>query len=407
MRDPSSTPARHPYKVLTPQAVRAARPTSITRRIADGGGLYLQTGPSGTRAWVLRTVVKGKRCDVGLGSVALVSLKDARDEAQRLRRIARAGGDPLAERRHARRVVPTFEAVAREVHAEHAKTFKNEKHREQWLSSLQPMFAVFGAKRVDAVESADVLTALNPLWLKRPETARRIKQRVHLIFDWAKAQGYTVGNNPTDGLTKVLPKQPKKRGHHAALPYAQLPAFLQALRDADGSEVVKLALEFTILCATRTSETLGATWSEIDLDSKTWTIPAARMKRGEEHRVPLSSRAVEILERAQTLAGDSSFVFPGRTSQKRLSNMALLMLLRRMKRNDVTVHGFRSSFRDWAAERTSVPREVCEAALAHGVEDKTEAAYRRTDLFGRRRKLMDAWAAFAATKSAEVVPIRA
>ena len=407
MRDASSTPPRHPYKVLSPPAVRAARPARTTRRIADGGGLYLQIAPTGTKAWVLRTVVKGKRCDIGLGSVALVSLSEARDEAQRLRKIARAGGDPLAERRHARRAVPTFEDAAKAVHASHSAGFKNDRHRRQWLSSLTPIISAFGAKRIDAVTSADILNALSPLWLKRPETSRRILQRVRVIFAWAKAQGYTVGDNPTDGLPKVLPKHRAERGHHAALPYAQVPAFLQTLHDADGSEVVKLALEFTVLCATRTSETLGTTWAEIDLKTKMWTIPGSRMKAGREHRIPLSPRAVEILKRAQVLSGEGPLVFPGRTSNKPLSNMAFLMLLRRMKRHDLTVHGFRSSFRDWAAERTNVPRAVCEAALAHTLKDKTEAAYRRTDLFERRRKLMDTWAAFATTKSAEVVPIRA
>jgi integrase len=207
-------------------------------------------------------------------------------------------------------------------------------------------------------------------------------------------------------LTKVLPKHRATQAHHAALPYQQVPAFIHALREADAGELVKLAFEFTILCAVRTSETLGATWAEVDLEAKTWTIPGIRMKAGVEHRVPLSARAVEILKRAKVLA-DGDYVFPGRTAKKPLSNMVFLMALRRMKQHGATAHGFRSSFRDWAAERTNFPRAVCEAALAHTLRDKTEAAYNRTDLFERRSELMVTWCAFATAKPADVVAIRA
>jgi len=215
--------------------------------------------PSGAKNWVLRTVVKGKRCDLGLGSVTLVSLADAREEARRLRQIARTGGDPLAERRRERRPVPTFEQAARQVHATHTAASRNEKHRKQWLSSLAGAIATFGAKRVDAITSADILSVLSPQWLERPETARRVLQRLQVIFDWCKAQGYCVGNNPTEGMTKVLPRHRAAKAHHAALPYPEVPAFLCTLRESDASEVVKLGFELTILCATRTSETLRAT----------------------------------------------------------------------------------------------------------------------------------------------------
>jgi len=399
---------RHPQRVLTARTVQSASPdANRPRRLADGGGLYLLVAPSGAKSWILRTVVKGKRCDLGLGSVALVSLAEAREQAVRLRKIARSGGDPLAERRQERRVVPTFEAAAKQVHAAHSAAFRNEKHRKQWLASLAGVFAAFGAKRVDAVTSADILAALSSNWLVRPETSRRVLQRVRVILEWCKAQGFCNGNNPADGITKVLPKPRTVRAHHAALPFQGVSVFIHELREADASEPVRLAFELTILCATRTSETLNATWAEVDLDAKTWTIPADRMKASVEHRVPLSPRCVEIFERAKTLAAGKTYVFPGRTGAKPLSNMAFLMTLRRMKHGDLTAHGFRSSFRDWAAERTNVPRAVCEAALAHTLKDKTEAAYNRTDLFERRRELMASWSAFATAKPADVLAMRA
>jgi integrase len=407
MREQVHPPKRHPQRALTTKAVQAAKGSGRVRRIADGGGLYLVVAPGGSKSWVLRTVVKGKRCDIGLGSVALVTLAEAREDAQRLRKIARAGGDPLAERRQQRREVPTFETAAKQVHASHSAAFKNEKHRKQWLSSLGDVLKAFGAKRVDAITSADLLAALGPSWLKRPETSSRVLQRVRTIFEWCKAQGYCSGDNPTQGLTKVLPKHHGVQAHHAALPYQHVPSFVHALREADANEVVRLAFEFTVLCAARTSETLKATWAEIDLDGKTWKIPGVRMKASVEHRVPLSMRAVEILQRAKALGTGEGYVFPGRKERKPLSDMAFLMVLRRMKRGDLTTHGFRSSFRDWAAERTHFSGAVCEAALAHRLRDKAEAAYNRTDLFELRRELMAAWSDFATAKPAKVVAIHA
>lgn len=394
MREQPNEIRRSPHRTLTARTVQTAKGTGRAQKIADGAGLYLLVAPSGSKSWLLRTVVQGRRCDIGLGSTTLVSLAEARDEAHRLRKIARSGGDPLAERRHTRRPVPTFEGAAIQVHAAHAKSFKNEKHRKQWLASLGGAIAAFGAKRVDTVSSADILQLLTASWLTTPETARRVLQRLRVIFDWSKAQGFYSGDNPTLGLTKVLPKHRALKAHHAALRYAEMPAFLWTLRAADAAETVRLALEFTILCAARTSETLLATWDEIDLPGGQWTVPAARMKSGVEHRVPLSGRCVEILGRMGATHGTSGYVFPGRRPKKPLSGMVFLMLLRRMQREDITAHGFRSSFRDWAAERTNAPHAVCEAALAHRLKDKAEAAYNRTDLFERRRELMAAWASF-------------
>jgi len=395
---------RHPERRLTAVRIRAIKTVG---RHADGNGLYLAVDPSGAKRWVLRTVVTGKRCDLGLGGLALVDLSQAREEARRLRALARKGVDVVAERRVKRATVPTFEEAAREVHAQHGAAFRNDKHRAQWLASLEAnVFPVFGGRRVDQVDTADVLKALTPIWTVKPETARRLRQRIKVVLAWAKASGFRSGDNPVDGLGTVLPRQESEKKHHAALPYQGVPKFVAAIRASDASESARLAFEFLILTATRTSEVLRATWGEVDLEGKTWTIPAERMKSKREHRVPLAARAAEILEQAKRLSdgASGSFVFPGR-GKAPLSNMVFLMTLRRMERQDITAHGFRSSFRDWASERTNTPSAVCEAALAHTVRDETEAAYNRSDLFERRRKLMGAWAAFATAKPADVVSL--
>jgi integrase len=395
---------RHPERRLTALRIRSIKTPG---RHADGNGLYLTVDHSGAKRWVQRIVIAGRRCDLGLGSAALKGLAEAREEAMLLRSRARKGVDVLAERRTLRLAVPTFEEAARQVHEQHGAAFRNDKHRAQWLASLEAdAFPVFGNRRLDVVGSAEVLKALSLIWTTKPETARRLKQRIRVVFDWAKASGFRAGDNPTDGLAKVLPKQPTEKKHHPALPYQAVSKFLTTLRTSNARESVRLAFEFLILTATRTSEVLRATWDEIDLEGKTWTIPAARMKTGREHRVPLARRAVEILKQAKALSDGGPYLFPGRAKVP-LSNMAFLMLLRRLKRDDITAHGFRSSFRDWSAERTNEPRAVCEAALAHTVRDKAEAAYNRTDLFERRRKLMESWAAFATERSADVVAIRA
>lgn len=396
---------RHPEKALNAARIRTL---SQPGRYPDGNGLYLVIGKSGTKRWILRTIVRGKRRDIGLGGVSIVSLADAREEAAKWRKIARDGGDPIADRRKDRKTVPTFEEAARQVHESHSKAFRNDRHKAQWITTLeQYAFPVFGQLRVDQVESADILKALGAIWLEKPETARRVRQRVRTVFDWAKAAGFRAGDNPVEGVAKVLPKHKTKQDHFAALPYPKVSEFIHLLREAGAGKSVKLALEFLILTAARTSEVLKAQWSEIDLNDRVWTIPPERMKAGREHRVPLSARCIGILESAKAIADGGKYVFPGQSRGKPLSNMCFHMLLRRMKRTDCTPHGFRSSFRDWTEERTNYPRTVTEAALAHVVADKTEAAYRRTDLFARRRKLMDAWAGFATAQPAKVVKMRA
>jgi integrase len=384
---------KHPEKALTAAGIRNAGPG----KHADGNGLYLVVDPNGAKRWILRTVIKGKRCDIGLGGLSLVSLSEAREEAVRLRRMARKGGDPLAERRRERLTIPTFEVVAREVHASHSTSFRNEKHKADWLSSLQMyVFSSLGSRPIDTIESKEILQVLLPIWTKKPETARRVKQRMQTIFNFARARGWAP-INPVDGIESALPKHSDKQQHFASLPYAQVPDFLQSLRSSSIADSVKLAFEFLILTVTRTGEVIYARWNEIDIGTETWAIPAERMKAKVEHRVPLCTRCREILRSARELDPTSEYVFPGRKHGKPLSNMAFLMALRRMEKGDITAHGFRSSFRDWAEEKTQAQRRVVEAALAHTVENKVEAAYLRTDLFEKRRRLMSNWETYTLT----------
>lgn len=394
----------HPDKSLTAVRVRALRKPG---RCADGNGLYLIVDPSGAKRWVLRTVVHGRRRDIGLGSLRLVSLAEAREQALAYRKIARSGGDPIAVRRKLSVAVPPFADAAKSVHEEHKAAWKNAKHADQWINTLNKYAVPFiGRQQIDQIDTPDVLRVLAPIWLTKPETARRVKQRIGTVLDWANAAGLRTGENPVHGVAKGLPRQPERKNHHAALPYAEVPAFIRELRESGLGESTQLAFEFLILTAARTSEALNAQWKEIDFAAAVWTIPAARMKAGREHRVPLPPRCIEIQRRARVLAGESDYVFPGRSADRPMSNMVFLMALRRLG-HDVTVHGFRSAFRDWSAERTNFPREVCELALAHTIRNKAEAAYRRGDLLDKRRELMATWSAFATSTRADVIALRA
>lgn len=392
---------------LTARKVESVKGRGRTMRLADGGGLYLLVARGGSKSWLLRTVVSGKRCDIGLGGVATVSLADARAEAARLRRVARAGQDPLAVRRRERKTVPTLREAANSVHAAHSPAYRNAKHKAQWISSLEEVLKQLGGRQVNEVTSGDLLDVVSASWLTKPETSRRVVQRLKVIFDWCRVQGYCSGDNPAQGLTNVLPKHRGTRRHFKAMPYQKVGGFVHQLRDANTTDVVKLAFEFAILAAARTSEVLQAKRSEFDLDARTWTIPAERMKAHVEHRVPLSDRCVEILQVAFDRFGGSDYVFPGRKPKRPLSGMVFLMVRRRMNRTDFDPHGFRSSFRDWAEELTNFPRAVCEAALAHRVKDKAEAAYLRTDLFERRKELMAAWSAYATARPVDIAPTTA
>ncbi|QLL63868.1 DUF4102 domain-containing protein [Sinorhizobium mexicanum] len=382
---------QHREKVLSALKVKQL---TAPGKYGDGNGLYLVVDKSGAKRWMLRILVNGKRTDIGLGGISLVSLAEAREKALEYRKLARAGGDPLAAKREARRVVPSFKVAAETVHEEHKAAWKNAKHTDQWINTLnQYAVPVIGDMMVDRIDTPEILRVLSPIWLKKPETARRVRQRLTTVFDWAKASGYRSGDNPVEGVTRGLPKQVERGRHHAAMAFAEVPAFIESMRGTNSSLVAKLAFELLILTATRTSEALLAKKTEIDAKGKLWIIPADRMKAKREHRVPITDRIAEILKEAATISGDSQFIFPGRSEDKPLSNMVFLEILRRME-IPVTAHGFRSAFRDWAAESTNYPREIAEMALAHTIENKVEAAYRRGDLLDKRREMMVSWEKF-------------
>lgn len=403
--------------VLTPLAVKNAKPG----RHADGGGLHLLVKESGARSWVYRFMLSGKSRDIGLGAAGPdgISLADARDARDALRLKVKAGIDPLEERQReatealaaaqaAKITGMTFKAVAETYIGANEGSWRNDKHRQQWKNTLATyVYPVIGELPVAEVGTAHVLQILEPIWKAKAETASRVRGRMETILDAAKACGYREGENPArwrGHIAQILPARSRlTRGHHKAMPYEAIPAFIGALHKREA--VAALALEFTILTTARTGEVIGAKWDEVDLDKAIWTIPASRMKAGKEHRVPLSARAVEILKSMQGLRKE--WLFPA-TKGGRMSGMAMTMLLRRMK-VDVTVHGFRSGFRDWSAECTGYAHEVAEMALAHTIENKVERAYRRGDLFDKRRRLMDDWATYCATipaAGANVTPIR-
>lgn len=388
--------------------------------LSDGGGLYLQISAAGTKSWVFRYRFQGRTTprDMGLGAYPDIDLASARQKAQDARKLLADGIDPLdnrraveAQERAERAKAMTFRQCGEAFLQAHEGTWRNEKHRYQWRATLEGLaYPVFGSLPVQEVDTSLVLKVLEPIWTTKHETATRLRGRIETILDWAKARGYRSGENPAlwrGHLSNILPRISRTRRvvHHPALPYANIGAFMAELRKQNG--IAALALEFVILTAARTSEVLGTVWSEIDLANKVWTIPANRIKAGKEHRVPLSPRALAILKEMKTIKrGD--FVFPGRSQKSGLSSMSLLMLLRRMEYRELTVHGFRSTFRDWCAECTNYPRDVAEMALAHAIGDKVEAAYRRGDLFEKRRRLMDEWAKYCGTvtKAGEVVPLR-
>ena len=398
MNNPASSPVpvprgkpkgRHPDKALSAQFVRAAPPG----RYCDGNTLYLFVQRSGARSWVQRLVIRGRRHDLGLGSVALVSLAEARVMARTNRKLAREGGDPLAERRRDRNV-PSFAEAAARVLAQKQAGWRSEKHPRDWMSSLHRYaFPRIGKVSVSEVTSADLLEILSPIWYTKAATARVVLQRIRAVLDWAVAMEFRTGN-PCDQLRPVLGAQNRVIRHMRALPHREVASAIRAVRGSRPSVAGPLAFEFLVLTAARWGEVRWAEWEEIDDSAGVWTVPAARMKAKREHRVPLGPRTLEILDQVRTVDGHGRFVFT-RGGAKPLSEKTLRRLL---NKHDVAAvpHGFRSSFRDWAAEKTDHPREVVEAALAHVVHNKVEAAYRRTDLFERRRHLMNDWAAYLA-----------
>ncbi len=384
---------------LTVRTVQALKEPGM---YGDGEGLYLRVGPTLAKSWILRTVVHGKRRELGLGSASLVSLAEAREDARKYRKIARRGGDPDTIRK---RESLTFEEAARKVHANLLPTWRSERHAEIWLTSLERYaFPHFGSRPIHTLGTADVLAALSPIWTEKHDTARRIKQRISVVFDWAKGAGHYLNENPVNGVQSSLPNVRHRAEHMSALPWQDLPRFMSELEDREG--ISARALEFIILTCLRSGEVRGARWSEID--GNVWSVPAERMKGGVAHRVPLSKPAQSVLEAVRGL--DSEFVFPSIQRGpmgvgKPMSDTVFKALMTRMKREGITTHGFRSTFRDWCSESAYADREVSEAALAHTFGSKVERAYARSDLFERRRDLMDAWARFATGEAGDVVQL--
>lgn len=400
-------------------AVQVAR-LKVPGYYADGGNLYLQVAPSGSKSWIFRFTIDGKTREMGLGSAATFPLAEARERAAEQRKLLADGKNPLAvkkERELARRMADanliTFDSAAEKFIEAHEPSWKNAKHVEQWRTTLKVYASpVIGDLPVSLIDTALVLRILTPIWNEKTETATRVRGRMERVLDWAKVQGYRSGENPAawrGHLDKLLPaaKKVSKVEHHAALPWKEMGAFMAQLRNAPG--LAALMVELIILTACRTSEALLAKWSEFDEREKVWTIPAERMKAKREHTVPLSDDVLGLLKRIQAEAGDSEgdYLFPGKKGRT-LSNMSGLAVLKRMGRSDLTVHGFRSTFRDWCAEATDYPNHVAEMALAHVIENKTEAAYRRGELLVKRRALMHDWSVFCSTvpSGGAVVPIR-
>ncbi len=383
----------------------------------DGGGLYLQVGESGSKSWIFRFALNGKERQMGLGPFHTITLADARIAATDCRKLLLRQIDPIEARdadktrkalQDARSI--TFAECAAAYIRAHRSDWRSAKHAEQWPTTIETYCGpIIGGLPVQDVDTGLVVKVLEPIWTAKPETASRLRGRIESVLDWARVSGYRTGDNPArwrGHLDNVLPalKKSKRVKHHPALPFDAMGEFMEALRTQEG--IAARGLEFLILTATRTGEVIGAKWDEIDLNAALWTIPAARMKAHREHRVPLSPRAVKLLQ-GLLAKRQGDYVFPGQKEGKPLSNKAMLELLKRMDRGDLTVHGFRSTFRDWASERTNYPRDVCEMALAHAVSDATEAAYRRGDLFEKRRRLMAEWAKHCDTikRAGKVIPM--
>jgi integrase len=408
---------------LTAVAVRSA---SKPGRYADGGGLYLQVQGAAQKSWLFRFTLRGRARQMGLGPAVgerAVTLAQAREKARDAHDLLKQGIDPLERRRaaeaaeKARQPGQTFRAVADLYFAAHSAGWRNAKHRAQWRTTMESYaYPAFGGRSVAEVDTGAVMAALEPIWRAKPETASRVRGRVEAVLDYAKARGWRDGENPArwrGHLSNLLPARHRiaRVEHHVALPWREVGLFVADLRRRSGTAA--LALELIVLTAARSGEALGMRWGEVDFDRAVWTVPAERMKGGREHRVPLSPAALAVLQRMEPLrpkvGGEDALVFPGTRRGRSLSNKALPMVLRRMKHGDLTVHGFRSTFRDWCAEAISYPRELAEATLAHALRDKVEAAYQRGDLLERRRRLMEEWAEFcakAAPAAGAVVPLR-
>jgi integrase len=404
MGDMVSYGMRRPAKALTARFVATVEEPG---KYFDGHGLFLRVQNSGSKQWVQRITIRGKRCELGLGSPPLVSLAEARDRAFENRKAARAGNDPLRAKRELT-ALPSFEEAAREVHRQHSPTWRNEKHSRDFIKSLEMyVFPKLGGRKVGEITAADVLSVLQPIWLEVPETARRVRQRIGTVMKWAVAQGWRQ-DNPAENITKALPKHDRTKTHRRALPYSEVARCIEAVKASSAWVSTKLALEFLVLTAARSGEVRGAKWDEIDLHGAndirsairaTWVVPASRMKMKRPHRVPLSPRAIEILINAERIRDQTGLVFPS-VRGKELSDMTLSKLVRELG-FDATVHGFRTSFRTWVQEQTDYPREVAEAALAHRIGDDAEMAYARSDVIDKRVAMMVAWSRFLSQDGAK------
>lgn len=387
---------------LTVLQVKNAKPG----RHLDAHGLYLLVKPSGAKSWVLRVQVAGRRRDFGLGSAHLVSLQEAREKARETLKAAKAGLDPAFERKRALRMIPTFREAAEQYHQTVKASWKNGKHADQWITTLEKYaFPIIGKARVDHIDAPRIQSVLMPIWLTTPETARRVRQRVTSVLDFAHGQGWRETEAPrhaVDSLMKRL-KQPKRGAGFAAIPYADVPALMANLTNSEPTSG-RLALRFLVLTSARSGEVRGATWAEIDFKKAQWNVPAARMKAGDPHTVPLTPEAIEILHLAREFTDGKADrpVFAGMRKGQTMSDATMAKALKLAGGSGFTVHGMRSAFRDWVAEKTTFPGEWAEAALAHTLPNKVEAAYRRTKFVEQRRALMGAWAAFT-TGSSNVV----
>lgn len=384
-------------------------PSLSVGRHGDGNGLFLLVKPSGSRSWIIRLTIKGQknrngaplRTDFGIGGTTVVTLNEAREKALEFRRMAVRGLNP---RHNATRDIPTFIEIAKQVHIDRKPTWKSKKHGENWLRSVELYaFPKIGSMQVSDIGQPEVLSVLSPIWTSKHETARRVSQRIKTILDVAKSKGFRIGENPVSEIQNahVLPKVKIKHKHHPAMRWQDTPAFFADLRSREA--MAAKALMFTCLTASRTNEVIKAKWNEFDFDEHIWIVPAERMKMDEDHRIPLTKEMLSIVEPLKAMA--SEYVFEGQKRHNPLSSHAMLMLLRRMKVEDVTVHGFRSTFRDWVSETTNTPRELAEISLSHQVGNEVEQAYARSDLLDRRRLLMERWSAYVAGDVAKIVRI--
>ena len=392
---------RHPFNKLTAMTVKKL---SKPGKYADGNNLYLQIDISGARRWILRLTVGHRRRDMGLGSTMIVSLEEARQLARLYRGIAKSGGDPFLERQKERGFKVTFAYCAQKVHELNKPTWKNEKFALQWYSSLENhVLPKIGKLPISQITSSDILNVLSPIWNTRTDTARKLKQRIRLIIKWARAKGFFQGDDPVELAEQALPRKKRSDNHHKSLSYKNISDLIVKIKESKISLPTQLAIQFTILSACRTSEVLRASWDEIDMQNLIWTIPAKRMKTGKIHEVPISSGMKDILKDAKDKIGSPDYIFSSDQSGKELSNNTLRLAVQKRLGVDTTIHGMRSSFKDWASETTNFANEVSEMALAHVIPNKTEAAYRRGNLMDKRRHLMQMWSDFINNNQSKVI----